>query len=48
MFVACHYDSDRLNTAIIFATLELMVFLRNNIFSFSMGMGLVFECNVIF
>jgi hypothetical protein len=48
MFVTEHYATGKLSTALIFSTLELMVFLRLNIFFFSIGVGFLYELNVIF
>ncbi len=48
MFIASHYAEGRLTTALIFSTLELMVFLRLNIFFFAIGVGFLYELNVIF
>ena len=48
MFVTMHYATGKLSTALIFSTLELMVFLRLNIFFFSIGVGFLYELNVIF
>jgi hypothetical protein len=48
MFLTVHYVTEKLSTALIFSTLELMVFLRLNIFFFSIGIGFLYELNVIF
>lgn len=48
MFVTVHYVTGELSTALIFSTLELMVFLRLNMFFFSIGIGFLYELNVIF
>lgn len=48
MFITAQYTLNNLSTALIFSTLELMVFLKNNIFFFGIGVGFYFELNVIF
>jgi hypothetical protein len=48
MFVVVHHATGELSTALIFSTLELMVFLRLNLFFVSIGVGFMYELNVIF
>lgn len=48
MFVVCHYARNNLSSALIFSTLELMVFLRVNLFFLAIGVGFIYELNVIF
>jgi hypothetical protein len=48
MFITAQYTLNNLSTALIFSTLELMVFLRLNISFFGIGIGFLFETIVIF
>jgi hypothetical protein len=47
MFVVAHYANKNLSTALIFSTLELMVFIKTMIFFFGHGIGFYFELLVI-
>ena len=48
MFITAQYTLNNLSTALIFSTLELMVFLKLNISFFGIGIGFFFEMIVIF
>ncbi len=42
MFITADYNTHQISTALIFSSLELMVFIRSMVFFFGLGIGFFF------
>jgi hypothetical protein len=47
-FVAMYYTNQPFNSSMIFSTVEIMVYLKSNLFLASMGISYIYELKVLF